>query len=461
MMRNRAWIVAVGLLGCLLAPRGGGAATGTASPILVQKSQSELEVDLGMMVRDLLPPIMETMRLDDEAKAAKAQSLIDLIGIGALDRLHMISTADERGSRTTITVSVDPLAPTGLLTRMLSVPDGEFRFARYVRPDDALLVASLQNFAQGAGTVLEEMIEHHADGPISFAPPGADSSFIRIATDLQRDVMPLLAGELDVLLFPADPEKASKIPPMALVLGSTDGARLLERVFDLLTPKLGEEQVAALKAMPAETVGTFAFYSLPVGWSYAVSPDFLIVTTDPGRLRGMLAKPSGTLSVPPGWHYMRADGRFFVDMLTARMGVGDSSAPDAQLKAETLRAIGKASAGAIEIFTTSELDRWTIDIHQQGSMADLQYAALREMLLAAPRMKALEMRGKHYREAVARMDEAMTRYGEEHEGAFPKKLESLVKEGYLDALPDLKATPLGVYVEGSYTYLPPATRTAW
>jgi hypothetical protein len=323
-----------------------------------------------------------------------------------------------------------------------------------VRPDEAVLVASFESFAQAAGWALEELTELEADGPFRIAPPGADSSVARIATDLQRDVMPLLSGEMDILLFPADPEKASKIPPMALVFGSTDGARLLDRVFGLLAPKLGEEQIEAMKSMPAETVGEFAFHSLPVGWSYAVSPEFLIVTSDTARLRGMLAEPAGSLSVPPGWHYLRVDGKFVADMLAAKMGAGNLSDPDAQLKAETLQAITKASAGAIEIFTTSEPNRWTIDMRQQGSVMDLQYAALREILQAAPRMKALELRGKRYREAVAMMDKAMTRYGEEHEGVFPKKLESLVKEGYLDALPDLKTTPLGVYVEGSYTYLP-------
>ncbi len=454
MMPKRALIVTVGLLSCLLAAREGFAATGTGSPILVQKSQSELELDLGMMVRDLLPPILETMKLEDEAKAAKAQSLVDLIGVGALHRLRMVSTVDEQGSHATITVTVDPDAPAGLLTRMLAVPPGEFRFARYVRPDDALVVASFEDFAQGAGSVLEEMIEHRGSAPISFAPQGADSSFIRIATDLQEAVMPLLSGELDVLLFPSDTESASKIPPMALVVGSKDGMQLRDRVFDLLASKMGEDQVAALKAMPAETVGEFALYSLPVGVSYAVSPDFLVVTTDPVRLRGMLAEPAGTLSVPPGRHYLRMDGRFLADMLTAKMKTGDPFSPEAQIKAEVLQSIGKASAGAIEIFTTSEPDRWTIDIRQQGSMADLQYSALREILLAAPRMKALEMRGQRYREAVARLDKAMTRYGEEHDGIFPKKIDALVKEGYLDALPDLQPTPLGKYVEGGYTYVP-------
>jgi hypothetical protein len=454
MMPKRALIVMLGLLSCQLIPRDSVAATGVESPILVQKSQSEIELDLGMMVRDLLPPLLETMKLEDEAKAAKAQSLIDLIGLGALDRLRMVSTADERGSHTTVTVSVDPTVHGGLLSALLSLPPGEFRFARYVRPEDALLVASFESFAQGAGWALEELTELEADGPFRIAPPGADSSFARIAADLQRDVMPLLSGEMDILLFPADPEKASKIPPMALVFGSTDGARLLDRVFGLMAPKLGEEQIAALKSMPAETVGEFAFHSLPVGWSYAVSPEFLIVTSDTARLRRMLTEPAGTLVVPPGRHYLRVDGRFFVDMLTAKTTAGKPSSPDAQLKAEVLQTIGKASAGAIEIFTTSEPSRWMIEMRQQGSMMDLQYAALREFLQVAPRMKALELREKRYREAVALLDKAMTRYGEEHEGVFPKKLESLVKEGYLDALPDFKPTPLGKYVEGSYTYVP-------
>ena len=55
---------------------------------------------------------------------------------------------------------------------------------------------------------------------------------------------------------------------------------------------------------------------------------------------------------------------------------------------------------------------------------------------------------------VGIVDEALTRYGEEHEATFPESLEELVEAGYLDAVPDLQPTPLGQYVDGGYTYLP-------
>jgi len=76
MMLNRALIVTVGLLSCLLVPRDSVAATGTASPILLQKSQSELELDLGMMVRDLLPPILEAMKLDKKVVAGSMRIVL-------------------------------------------------------------------------------------------------------------------------------------------------------------------------------------------------------------------------------------------------------------------------------------------------------------------------------------------------------------------------------------------------
>jgi hypothetical protein len=55
---------------------------------------------------------------------------------------------------------------------------------------------------------------------------------------------------------------------------------------------------------------------------------------------------------------------------------------------------------------------------------------------------------------VGQVDEALTRYGQEHDGTFPASLDELVEAGYLDALPDLAPTPLGVYVDGGYTYVP-------
>ena len=57
------------------------------------------------------------------------------------------------------------------------------------------------------------------------------------------------------------------------------------------------------------------------------------------------------------------------------------------------------------------------------------------------------------RDIVAELDDALTRYGKEHDGVFPEDPKDLVSDGYLEAFPELAPTPLGDYVEDGYTYV--------
>jgi hypothetical protein len=89
-----------------------------------------------------------------------------------------------------------------------------------------------------------------------------------------------------------------------------------------------------------------------------------------------------------------------------------------------------------------------------ATLYSAEYRFIKELFTAAPRLEALQPEDCDLQEVVQEVDEALTRYGRDHDGTFPAGLEELVDAGYLGALPDLVPTSLGEYVEGGFTYLP-------
>jgi hypothetical protein len=271
--------------------------------------------------------------------------------------------------------------------------------------------------------------------------------------NLEEDLFPLLRGELDVIVVPPGDDAPGPKPPMALVLGTSDGPALRDQLLKILSSKLGEDMTAELAAMPGEKAGAFTLYLLPQNAAYAVSPDFLVVGTDPARLREMLAAPSGNLPEKKTRQYMRMSTAFMFQLMNARMQEG-SGAPEQQMMAEVFGSMDGEAPGVLEITTNSQPNRLDTELRQPGNLFSMEYQMMRQMFQLMPELTAAQSHRERYVAVVAEMDAAFAQYGVDNGGVFPEDPHELVEAGYLEAFPDLSPTPLGIYSEGAYTYLP-------
>jgi hypothetical protein len=186
---------------CLLAA-GPFAALAADNPILRMEGQSEMEIDLGMVVDDFLPLVLGFQKGGEEGWAAQLYAFVDLTGIRALDRMIVRSSVTNRTVESRITISLDP-GVKGFLPELAAVPSGRFRFGRYLDPEGTLAVVSFQNFCEGFKTL----------AGLGAATEVVKSGFVRspegditmAGFNLSRDLFPRLRGELDVILFPLDP----------------------------------------------------------------------------------------------------------------------------------------------------------------------------------------------------------------------------------------------------------------
>jgi hypothetical protein len=445
--------IALGLLVVALLAAGT-PASADRGPIVRFESQSELELDLAMMVEDLLPVLLGLEEAENEAWPEQAQSILELIGIPALDRLHVRSSTSARESRSRITLTLDPEAEGGFLAALSQVPPGRFRFGEYLDAGEAAAVVSFQNFSQGLKTLVELVAEAEIQELAPYVSMGADGTVSAWGVNLHQEVFPHLQGELDFILFPFRPGEKPRGPNVALVLGTPDGPALRESLLGLVGKVAGADKEAELRGIPGENAGTFTFYPLSEKQFYGVGSKFLLVTTDVERVKGMVARPRRGIRAPQGRQYVRLDGDLLLDIVADLAEAGGPGAKEEKLRAEILRAVGEEPIGVIEIMSESRPHRIEMEIRQPSSILDLQYRVFKELLVHAGEFQALEEERGEYVKMVAEVDEAMTRYGQDHDGMFPETPQDLVGEGYLKAFPDLTPTPLGRYVEGGYTYVP-------
>jgi hypothetical protein len=297
-------------------------------------------------------------------------------------------------------------------------------------------------------------------------------------------------------------------PDVALVIGAHDGAALRDKILDLSLKVVGmvsgrtqaatgpapdssaqskTQQQAAMMAMasglisglrslPSETHGDFKFQKLPGGAALATSPDWLIITTAPARLEALVERPVEGMEIPKSRAYVRLDGGVVIKAMLAhgahgaRRGRGDARAEDPGRPAAELHdriaailadAAKQGQTGTFEMTATSRADRFTIDLRRSGRVSRTGYAVLREVVAALPALQAAQAKRNvtekakaGIKEDVSQLDDALTRYGQEHHGTFPEDPRELVREGYLDAFPDLQPTPPGSYLERGYSYIP-------
>jgi hypothetical protein len=179
----------------------------------------------------------------------------------------------------------------------------------------------------------------------------------------------------------------------------------------------------------------------------------VIVTSDPERVMDMMARPGRGIQAPAGRQYLRFDGDGMLDLVAQVMESDTGSAPEPELAEMLRRSRGGEPIGTVEIMVSSRPGRIDMEMHEPASLFGLEYRLIREVMAAAATARERGQVESGYRDVVAELDGALTRYGEEHDGVFPEDPHDLVDAGYLEAFPDVAPTPVGEYAEGGYSYV--------
>ncbi|MBK9302937.1 MAG: hypothetical protein IPM94_03350 [bacterium] len=279
-------------------------------PFLRADARSVYEVDLDQVRDDLLPLLRAAMRGEDPKAASDFEDFLDVSGVRALDRLRLVSRSSRDRSCARTELDLDPHADGGILAALCGVRDGRCRFARYVREDDVLAFATLENLP-GSLAALLPFLTRPATGPeAAWLDFDGDGEPAIAGVPVRERLLPLLAGEIDVMQLRTD---GAGVPAVVLAVGARDGAALRDLLLDMAASRIGDAEGAAmlglLRGLPEQEVGEFRLTALPMGPALAVSRDFLVLASDQAVLREMLARPRGDLRVPRGHGWLLVRGK--------------------------------------------------------------------------------------------------------------------------------------------------------
>lgn len=367
----------------------GGQPAGAADgPILKADACSAYEVDLGRVRDDLLPLLRAAMRGEEPREARDFEDFLDVSGVRALDRLRLVSRSSLDRSCASLELDLDPRADGGILAALCGVRGGRCRFARYVREDDVLAFATLENLP-GSLEALLPFLTRPATGPeAAWLGFDADGEPLVAGIPVRGRLLPLLAGEIDVMqLQPAGGGE----PAVVLAIAARDGPALRDLLLDLLAGQAagadgaaaGAAMLGLIRGLPSQPVGDFEVTALPMGPALAVSRDFLVLASDQAVLREMLARPRGDLRVPRGHAWLFARG---TAMSRWREGLARQAAARSQA-GPALPAMAQAFDGLhfdrFEMRAAGGRRRLDVQFHAEGSPLNAGYRALCEMLTAA------------------------------------------------------------------------------
>jgi hypothetical protein len=378
-------------------------------PILKQRAESELEVDLGMIVDDFTPILAELAATEDESAPKKIRAFLGLLGLNALDRLKMRSTLDDELAVASMTVTLDPSSDGGLLSDAFAIRPGRFEFGRYLREDEPAVVI----FAAGIGErigALEKMFARPEMRELAPMAPTDPLSLTQMwGVDMRKDILPFLSGELDMLMFPCREEQACESPNVAIVLGLTDGPAFRETLLDILTKIMGEEQGTELRTTEGEKAGSFTFYPAWPGLSYAIAPDFGIVTTDPEGLQELVGRRGrGGFPAVEATSYVRINGDLLVTMFSGLAERAGDESPEAAIVAEILRTVGEEPIGTVEMTARTGDGKLEMELRVPASLYATEYRLLKEFLVAAPKLQAIRAPEDELQAILGEVDEALT-----------------------------------------------------
>ena len=438
----------------LLALGTGVSITTAGNPIIKQKSESEAEIDLGMIVEDFMPPIIELLGIEDETAPEKVQAIVDLLGLSALDHFYIKSSIDNDWTSCNMSITLDPAMEGGLLGDLFAVQPSRFEFGRYLEGRETAMVLFSSGLAERIEAInrLLGQPQFRELAPMIPSDPLALTQMWGI--DARQQILPLLSGELDLIIFPCAEGEACEVPKIALILGLTDGLAFRGTMLDMMENIMGPETVAEMRETEGEQAGEFKFYPMWQGFSYAIAPDFGIMTTDTALLKNIVSGKANKPELREATFYLNLNGDLLVQMMSGLVGAKAGEAPEVAYLNEILTAVGSEPVGTMELTGKTGGGKLEMEIEHASSLYAAYYRMWKGMIAAAPKMAALEVKQQSLQGIVHEVDNALTIYGQEHDGVFPESLETLVEAGYLEALPELEPTPLGQYVEGGYTYLP-------
>jgi len=460
-------VILVLLVSLVMGLGGSTLAASENDPIIRMDSSTKMEVDLGMMVEDLLPLLLEGLAEESEESMELASFLLDQVGLDALQLMKLESKQTKDRSTSKMVITLDPKKKDRLLHRLYTTPNGPCRFGSYVQKEELVMFMTLHNFKTYVDIILKfmaspDMAEIFGDLPID---EFGDLNFGGFAP--RQDLVPLLSGELDFFVLAA--EEGTEVTPLNapyfLVLGSTDGFALRDKILELATMlggEAGEGLATMIGSMEAETVGGFEVLEFPFGGAMAVSEEYLVLTLAPAPLREMLIRGQGGLKVPEGieWVYMDGSkyGRYMDSLMDMTAGYSDEDDFETVLMmkaysvlfdhVETEEVLVKSKANSLEI--TTEVNGPVIT-----GLYKLMKVVLEELpaIMEMQRLKEEEDAAlSEYQESISIMDDAMMRYAENNNGTYPEFPEDLEAEGYLEYLPLMGPMPAGEYMDGGYTY---------
>ena len=442
-------------------------AQSSGDPIIRMDSNSKMEVDLGMMAEDLFPLLLEALEAEDEESAAMASFFWQQLGLDALQLLKMESKQTKDNSTSKVLITLDQEKKDSLIYRFFTLPNGQCNFGKNVQKDQLVMFMTLHNFSSYLDIMLDflakpEMAELLGELPLDENGDLAIGDF-RPRTDL----LPLLSGELDLFILES-PEGTVVSPlsaPYFLVLGSTDGFALRDKILEIASMMGGEAGggiAEMIQSMEPELVGGYELLEFPFGGALAVNEDYLILGMAPAPMREMLTIGAGDLRVPDGleWVYMNGPkyGAYMdsvMDMATA-MSSGEEYETQLMMKVysilfehiETEEYLCKSRSGGLEITTE-------VNGPVMTGLYKLAYVMLEELpeiieqqQLKDEKKSALE----GFQDAVGMVDKAMMAYAEEHDGTYPEDPVQLYEEGYMDSFPLSGSVEPGQYMEWGYTY---------
>lgn len=355
-------------------------------PFLRADAYSAYEVDLGRVWDDLLPLLQAAMRGEGPQAALDFEDFLDVSGVRALGRLRLVSRSSLDRSCASMELDLEPHADGGILAALCGVRGGRCRFARYVREQDVLAFATLENLP-GSLEALLPYLTRPATGPeaawLSFDLDGEPSL---AGVPVRGRLLPLLAGEIDVMQLQT---AAGGAPAVVLAVATRDGHALRDLLLEMVAGQSegeggaeGAAMLGLIRGLPAQQVGGFQVTALPMGPALAASRDFLVLSSDQAVLREMLARPRGDLRVPRGHAWLFARGT----VMSKWRGDLTRRATERNQAGQALPAMAQAFDGLhfdrFEMRAAGSRRRLDVQFHAEGSSLNAGYRALCGMLAA-------------------------------------------------------------------------------
>jgi len=464
-MSTRIIILVILLVGIVFTADAAAPAKSGHDPIIRLESSARLEVDLGMMVEDLMPILVEGLAAEGEENAELAEFLLNHLGFDALGLLKMEARQTKEKSTSNITITLDPEKKDGLIHRFYSTANGQCRFGEFVPKDELVMFMTLHNFSSYLETTLDFLAQPELAELLGSPPADENGDLVFGSFNLRNDLLPLLSGELDFFVLESSGDEAVSPfnSPFFLVLGSTDGFALRDRLFELGALS-GMDLAPMMASVEAETIGDFEYRELPFGGALAVSDDYVVFALAPGSLRKMLAGNSGDLDVPDGIEWVYLDGSKCGVLMESMMGLASAFSSDETDETRLMMEIYSILFEHIEteeVLIRTRPGRLEIKTQVDGpimtGLYELTYVMLQELPAVIERQRLeneAESELNEYQAAIHLVDKAMIAYAEDHHGVYPEDPEDLSAEGYLEFFPMGTRIAAGEFLEWGYSYLP-------